>query len=937
MKKNIFKLSVLALVGLTTIVGCGDDDDTGKGSYTYNAYLSVNPTTWNVHKWETSDQSYIMGFTEMGLYDVVLNEEKNGYDFVTEMAASMPVDVSSQLSDEEQSTYYPNVINVSDGMAWEIELNQNATFSDGKKINAQTYVDSMELQLNPKYVNRRADSYYGSSLVVVNAERYFKQQRATIEPAYNYIKNGDTSAGTYTASDSNFAYDNKWYLNLGADTPYGNSVFSGDSTSTYTFYQVLNNRSGTLADNVELAAQRITDSAAVWAFKKFKSVGAEGMNNPDEWSDIESIGEIKEDQLNENILVYDYDTEDIYVRKTKDISMVINIDNPGVASADNDPTTFEKYSSDLLFKDISTVVAALSSSAVAQAKWNFYLPLFSTYYNDDEVSFSSVGIKKVSDYKIRLYLSKTITALDLKFSLTSNWIVDVEMYKSLTKSISTSSDGATYTTSYGSGSADNYNSYGPYKLVTFKDGSYIDIQKNDKWYGWTDGKHTNQYQMTGIYTRIIQNHETVKQEFISGKLDDFTLEAADMAEYGASKRAKTTPESYTSKLSFNTSFSKLKSRQESAGSGINKTILASRDFRQGLSLYINRNTLASNSAGSTASTNLLNSLYLTDVEKGEAYRSTTQGQGVYSQVYGATGFNETETLIEKDSNGNFLNSIGLNETLGVSKVSKAIREEIEANNMQTTDKVQIEYLVYDQDSNTTIGITNYLNETFGRLATAVKENLKNPTTVGDDPINMGDNFTIEVVLKQDTNYYETAKVGNYDMIMSTWGGAAINPWGLMQVYLQASFESCCEYYYSNWQKDVTIKIDMNGNGQLDSDEEKSMDSWYSYLNDSIPEISTASYGGEETDEYKAAYAERHTLRLNVLAGIEAGVVSQYRTIPLYARGNITLNSLKVEDGTTSYINLIGYGGIRFMTFNYDDATWNKMVSNGEITAAVYKA
>ena len=64
-------------------------------------YLETKPKTWNTHDWETNDESYIPAFCEMGFYDLQLNEAKNGYEIVTEMAAEMPKDVTSTITDDE--------------------------------------------------------------------------------------------------------------------------------------------------------------------------------------------------------------------------------------------------------------------------------------------------------------------------------------------------------------------------------------------------------------------------------------------------------------------------------------------------------------------------------------------------------------------------------------------------------------------------------------------------------------------------------------------------------------------------------------------------------------------------------------------------------------------------------------------------------------------
>ena len=109
MNKKVLIMGAGALMTLGLLAGCsGGDGNDGKGVYTYKTYLSTSPKTWNVHNWETSDEGYVSGFCEMGLYDCILNDEKNGYKFVTEMASQMPVDVVDQLTD----------VQVNDSLTW---------------------------------------------------------------------------------------------------------------------------------------------------------------------------------------------------------------------------------------------------------------------------------------------------------------------------------------------------------------------------------------------------------------------------------------------------------------------------------------------------------------------------------------------------------------------------------------------------------------------------------------------------------------------------------------------------------------------------------------------------------------------------------------------------------------------------------------------------
>ena len=156
----------------------------------------------------------------MGFYDLALNDTKDGYVIVTEMANDFPIDVTEDEGTPDVKDQYDYKGNISEGSIWDIELNPNACWEDGTPIKATDYVESMRRQLDPEMVNFRADSYFASSLVLANAEKYFKQGRETIEPLFNYI-NDD---GSWTTTD---VTDNYFFINLGAPSPYPSSVFSG--------------------------------------------------------------------------------------------------------------------------------------------------------------------------------------------------------------------------------------------------------------------------------------------------------------------------------------------------------------------------------------------------------------------------------------------------------------------------------------------------------------------------------------------------------------------------------------------------------------------------------------------------------------------------------------------------------------------------------------
>ena len=191
------KLMVLAVaLSTVTLASCGPANEEN-WNYTYNTYLQTKPKTWNTHNWESSDESYIPAFTEMGFYDLALNDTKDGYVIVTEMASEHPVDVTEDEATPDVKDTYDYSGNLSEGYIWDIALNEAAVWEDGTPIKADDYIESLKRQLDPQMANFRADSYYASSLVVANAEKYFKQGRETLESLFNYLNDDGSFTTNY--------------------------------------------------------------------------------------------------------------------------------------------------------------------------------------------------------------------------------------------------------------------------------------------------------------------------------------------------------------------------------------------------------------------------------------------------------------------------------------------------------------------------------------------------------------------------------------------------------------------------------------------------------------------------------------------------------------------------------------------------------------------
>ena len=65
-------------------------------TYTYNSYAANTPTTWNSH--DASVVEFITDYTEINMWELVLNESADGYEWACEMASEEPEDVTAQYA-----------------------------------------------------------------------------------------------------------------------------------------------------------------------------------------------------------------------------------------------------------------------------------------------------------------------------------------------------------------------------------------------------------------------------------------------------------------------------------------------------------------------------------------------------------------------------------------------------------------------------------------------------------------------------------------------------------------------------------------------------------------------------------------------------------------------------------------------------------------------
>ena len=181
-------LGVLLVVSMVfaavfTLVACAPAED----GYTYRAYSTALGTNWNPHTWEMNADQSIMEQISIGLVDTVMAKEGE-FKWQYEMATDIQ-DITASATDADKTKW--GIGEGATGRMWKITLNPNAKFENGKVINADTYVESMKLQLDPELQNYRANSYTENDFEIVGAKAYYNQGKSGYFPAVELETYGD--------------------------------------------------------------------------------------------------------------------------------------------------------------------------------------------------------------------------------------------------------------------------------------------------------------------------------------------------------------------------------------------------------------------------------------------------------------------------------------------------------------------------------------------------------------------------------------------------------------------------------------------------------------------------------------------------------------------------------------------------------------------------
>ena len=487
-------------------------------------------------------------------------------------------------------------------------------------------------------------------------------------------------------------------------------------------------------------------------------------------------------------------------------------------------------------------------------------------------------------------------------------------------------NGATLWTSNYNSSLETTASWGPYKLVEFEAGSHFKLVKNENWYGWNMEQYKNQYNITAINTRKVEEFATKWMGFLNGSYDDASLQTENVAEYLDSKYVYFTS---TSTGTFGMQlFSDLSVLKESAN---NNGILAIQEFRHAFNLGLNRSDIVEKiwPGSSVPCFGLLNVAYYYDIENspeledGGQYRNATIAKEGILRAYGyeqdADGFWSTGDMTGLDTEEAYETLTGYNPVLAKEKMKEAIAILLADPEKYGYDATKNITLVYGSSSDTDKQRfrASYLQEVLDGL------------TVGTE---LEDKIDVVFDASAGAQWAEAFRTGATQIGFGYgFSGNAFNPFDIIGAFVNPDDDLNYHMYWDTSAIDMTLTMpegDYVGAGETIT---MTVQNWYYCLN-----------GLAETEKQAKTYNWGEGFapveaRLMILSALEELTIKESRSVMLIADGGGSFLGAKFSYFSEDEHTFMGFGGMRYMEVNYTDAEWAEYVAaNNNDLSSEYK-
>lgn len=518
-------------------------------------------------------------------------------------------------------------------------------------------------------------------------------------------------------------------------------------------------------------------------------------------------------------------------------------------------------------------------------------------YEYPAMDFSEVGyFVGDNEYELVMVIDGTLNPLDAEGNLTyeagyyfSNWpLVKKDLWERCEDQSKTP-----YANSYCT-TQEKSASWGPYKLTNYQDQKTYTVSRNDKWFGYGLPQYANQYQTDAIVTEKIEEWDTAWLAFQKGNLDGIGMDVKIAADYRTSKRAYFTPETYTFDLN-------IQSNATSKTDKRNNLLLNYADFRKAISLSLDRDDYcAKNNPSSQAALGLLNSMYYYDVENGKVYRDTIQAKEAILNAYGATKNADGSWKVGETTYTDIEDALdattGYNLTLARQLVESAVAQAKKDGKYSDGDEIILTYGIETQSANTD-RVKNWFQAAFDNMTkgTSIEGKVK-----------------IEYFMFSSATWSEQFADGEYDLCFGAWGNAPFNP-----AYLLCETQISDENRYAVKWDPTTVEVTVKA-----TPDDKHKDGNYTY---NLAQWRLILQGKDGCPvNFKNFPMED---QLAALGAVETAILKEYYSIPVFSRYSASLMGYKVDYVSYEYNTFMGYGGIRYMTFNYDDTAWAEFVAS----------
>lgn len=539
--------------------------------------------------------------------------------------------------------------------------------------------------------------------------------------------------------------------------------------------------------------------------------------------------------------------------------------------------------------------ATLNETWEALLGANEELDFFETEYEFPAMDFSEVGyFVGDNEYELVMVIDGTLKPLDEEGNLTyeagyyfSNWpLVKKDLWEKCEDTTKTP-----YANSYCT-SLEKSASWGPYKLTNYQDDKTYTVSRNDKWFGYGLPQYAKQYQTDTIITNKIPEWDTAWLSFQNGDLDSISMDVKIASDYRTSRQAFFTPDTATGCLN-------LQSLAISHTDKRNNLLLNYADFRKAISLALNRDDYcAKNRPSSQAALGLLNSMYYNDVENGKVYRDSVQAKEAILSAYGAEkveGGWKVGTVVYKDIDEAVDAMTGYNVTLARQLMTSAYNKAKADGNYRDGEKIILTFGVSEITANT--------DRTKNWFQAAFDDATKGTALEGK--------ISIEYFIFSDKTWSDQFKKGEYDLCFGAWANAPFNPSYLL-----------CETQINKavrWAQEWDpTKVSVTVKATPDADHK---DGVYTY---NLEQWRLILQGKEGCPVNFKNFSMED--QLTALGAVEAAILKEYYSVPVFSLYSASLMGYKTDYVTYEYNTFMGYGGIRYMSYNFDDTEWAAFVS-----------